>query len=231
MQFETNFFPVYDRFEESSQRHLFLLTAPDSTLESVDSSSKSRRLKPSLSPASLQLGVGANVDAITSENFNTKFKLGFGYSQYNNWNQTQDVTNDTGVIKPNNDTTAHLPNTAELAALLGRYNTNYKIVQRLNDKTVYSYGPEVSIDASIRLGRFATAEGEAIVLFPISPIILEHTIRPNYQVNTTVSWRISRSITLDYLYRYLFSQPLKTDIKNELSQHRIWLRFSFNSSR
>lgn len=229
MQFETSFFPVYDRFGESSQQHLFILTRPDSTIQAIDTTNKSFRLKPSLSPMSIDLGLGTNIDAITTEDFTGKFKLGFGYSQRNTWNQSQDITNDS--IKTDETHVKSLLDSASLHALLNQYKANYKIVQIVNNAPLVSYGPETSIDASIRLGRLVTAEGEVIVRIPISSIVQEHAIRPDYRVNTLVSWRLASSITLDYLYNYQFSQPLKTDTKIDLSQHRIWLRFSFNTSR
>ena len=105
------------------------------------------------------------------------------------------------------------------------------MLQQVNDNTIISYGPEVSIDATLRVGRWITADGEVIVQFPIDPIIKEHKLRPGYWVNTTISWRIAPAITLDYLYTYQFSQPHATDPKIELSQHRVWLRYSFNTSR
>jgi hypothetical protein len=231
MQFETSFFPTYDRFEESSQLHLFLLTRSDSTVQEVDSISKQERLKPSLSPVDIQLGVGANVDAITSEVFDFKFKLGFGYSQHNIWNQNQDVTSDTGNIKTSETDATSILTGVMRDTLLTRFRANYKVVQQVKDNISISYGPETSVDGALRLGKWVTAEGEVIVLFPIKPIFEEHVVRPDYQVNTTVSWRITNSVTLDYLYLYQFRQPVDNGTKIDLSQHRIWLRFSFNSSR
>lgn len=230
-QFETSFFPAYDRFEESSQLHLFLLSRPDSTVDGVDSTSMQKRLKPSFSPIDLQLGVGANVDAFTSDAFDFKFKLGFGYSQHNVWDQSQDMTSESDTaIKTREKNPLSILDSATLYALLNRFRANYKVVQQVSDNTLISYGPETSVDGGLRLGKWVSAEGEVIVLFPIQQIITEHQVRPNLQVNTTVSWRIISSITLDYLYMYQFSQPVENGPKVDLSQHRIWLRFSFNSS-
>ncbi|HUI92745.1 MAG TPA: hypothetical protein VLX68_10910 [Chitinivibrionales bacterium] len=229
MQFETNFFPVYDRFQESSQYHMFLLTGADSVITGADSTAQAKRLKPSFSPMDIELGIGANVDAITSGVFDGKFKVGFGYSQRNTWDQFQDV--DTGAIKTKEQDPRSIFTRDTLDSLLSRFHGNYKVVQQERDNTVISYGPETSINAALRLERWITAEGEVIVQFPIIPIIKEHMLRPTYWVNTTVSWRIAQSVTLDYLYTYQYSQPLSTDPKVDLSQHRIWLRFSFNTSR
>ncbi len=234
MQFETNFFPVYDRFDESSQLHLFFITRPDSAVTGVDSTSRSKRLKPSLSPTDLELGVGANVDAITSGVFDAKVRLGLGYSQRNIWDEYQDVPGDSNAIKTSDENQASILSADARHALLTRFQANYKILQRSNDAVVLTYGPETSIDATLRLGRFITAEGEVIVQFPIEPIIDMHAVRPDYWVywvNTTVSWRISNSVTLDYLYTYQYSQPVSNGPKIDLSQHRVWLRYSFNTSR
>jgi hypothetical protein len=232
MQFETNFFPVYDRFDQEEPHHLFLLTRPaDSAVTGVDSASKSKMLKPSLSPLDLQLGVGVNVDAVTSVAFDGKFKLGFGYSQHNIWAQYQDVTSDSNAAKAKDAAPGSILSKDTLDTLKAHFHGNYKVLQQVNDNTIISYGPEVSINATLRVGRWVTADGEAIVQFPLDPIIKEHRLRPGYWVNTTISWRIAQSITLDYLYTYQFSQPHTTDPKVELSQHRVWLRYSFNTSR
>lgn len=233
MQFETNVFPVYNRFDESSQHHLFLLTATDSAVTGIDSASQSKKLKPSFSPMDLELGVGTNVDAITSGVFDMKVKLGFGYSQRNIWNQFQV---DTGAMKTRDKNPRSILTTDSLDTLKVHFPGTYKVIHQVSDENILSsenniisYGPETSVDATLRLGRWITAEGEVIVRFPIIPIIQEHMLRPTYWVNTTVSWRIAQSVTLDYLYTYQYSQPLSTDPKVDLSQHRIWLRFSFNS--
>jgi hypothetical protein len=233
MQFETNFFPKYDRFDEKSQpHHLLLLTRPDSSIVGVDSTSKSKMIKPSFSPLDIQLGVGVNVDAITSGLFDMKVKLGFGYSQHNIWNQYQEVDTNAAKSKGSISTSLLLKDT--LDALRARFHdatSTYKVIQQVSDNNIISYGPETSINATLRLGRVITADGEVIVQFPIIPVIKEHALRPTFWVNTTVSWRIAQSVTLDYLYTYQFSQPLSTDPKVDLSQHRIWLRFSFNTSQ
>ena len=229
MQFETNFFPVYDRFDESSSHNLYVLTGADSAIKAVDSSSKTKMLKPSLSPTDLQLGVGANVDAITSGPFDLKLKLGFGYSQHNIWGQIQDVTSDTGAIKTQELDPASILSRAALDTMLAHFQGDYKVLQDVSDNSIISYGPETSVDVGLRVGRWITADGEVIVQFPIDPIIKEHKLRPGYWVNTTISWRIVQSITLDYLYTFEFSQPHATDPKVDISQHRIWLRYSFNT--
>jgi hypothetical protein len=121
--------------------------------------------------------------------------------------------------------------TAVYHSLLNNYWGNVKVIQHQDNLTSLSYGPEAAINASLRLGSWGMAEGEVIVRIPVVPLLKERRVRPDYKVNTLVSWRITRSITLDYLYMYTFSQPLETDAKIDLSQHRIWLRFSFNSSQ
>jgi hypothetical protein len=232
MQFETNFFPKYDQFDESYSHHLLLLTRPDSSIVGVDSTSKSKMIKPSFSPLDIQLGVGVNVDAVTSGAFDLKLKLGFGYSQHNIWNQFQEI--DTNAAKPKDSISTSILLQDTLDALRTRFHnatSTYKVIQQVRGNNIISYGPETSINATLRLGRVITADGEVIVQFPIIPIIEEHMIRPTYWVNTTISWRIAQSITLDYLYTYQYSQPLSTDPKVDLSQHRIWLRFSFNTSQ
>jgi hypothetical protein len=235
MQFETSFFPQYDRFEESSQLHLFLVTGPDSAVTAVDSVSRSKRLKPSFSPMSLDLGVGANVDAITSGVFDAKVRLGIGYSQRNTWGQYQDVTSDSSsAIKTKDEKSSSLLSADSLDTLLARFRANYKVLQKVNDAVNLTYGPEASVDATLRLGRAITAEGEVIVQFPIEPILAKHAVLPDYWVywvNASVSWRISRSVTLDYLYAFQYNHPLSSGPLVDLSQHRIWLRYSFNTSR
>jgi|WetSurMetagenome_2_1015567.scaffolds.fasta_scaffold00172_14 hypothetical protein len=234
MQFETSFFPTFDRFEESSQRHLFLITRSDSTVSGVDSSSKSLQTKPPFSPMNLDLGVGANADVFTTGVFDAKVRLGLGYSQRNIWNQYRDISNDTSAIKTRDEKSTSLISADTLDTLLTRFGANYKILQRVDDAQILAYGPEVSVNAALRLGRAITAEGEVIVQFPIEPIVKMRAVRPDfwaYWVNTTVSWRITRAVTLDYLYTYQYGRSLENGPKVDLSQHRVWLRFSFNTSR
>jgi hypothetical protein len=227
LQFQTHFFPTYDQFEEASTRHLFVIARSDSTIETVDSTSSSLRLQPSLSPMITELGVGANVDVVTNQWFDSKFKLGFGYSQRNSWNQEKDATGDTSVLKTSEmDPSSHYDSTS-YHLMLKNYMGNVKVVQHQDNLTSLSYGPEMAVNAEVRLGGWGMAEGELIMLIPVVPLIKDHRVRPNYTVNTTVSWRITRSITLDYLFNYKF----ETENKIENSQHRIWLRFSFNTSK
>jgi hypothetical protein len=229
MQFETHFFPVYDRFDESSLKHLFLILRPDSSIEAIDSTSTSKRILPSLFPVDVELGVGTNIDVITAQNFDTKFKVGFGYSQRNIREKSFEV--DTLAIQTSEQKPASLLDSAQLNSLLTNFKGNLKVIERLQDVTSYSYGPESSVDATVRLGRFGTAEGEVIVRIPILPIVQHQPLYPDWRVNTSVSWQLTRHITLDYLYQYTFSRPLQTAAQVDMSQHRIWLRFSFNSSR
>jgi hypothetical protein len=144
------------------------------------------------------------------------------------------VTNDTAGIKPKS---LKYPNsivdTAELKSLLQGFSGNYKIMQQQINNMLVSYGPQFAIDVTLRIGKFINTEGEVITLLPVEPLI-EHTpFHPNYQVNTMVSWRLTRSITIDYLYQYQLqnNDNDNNNIKIELSQHRVWLRYSFNSSR
>lgn len=229
MQFETHAFPTYERFDPTSQRHLFIVLRPDSSIEKVDSASSSQRLLPSFSPVDLELGVGTNIDVLTMQNFDTKFKFGFGYSQRNIWDQQSVV--DTLAIQSSEEKTISMLDSIHLDSLLQSFKGNLKVIQRIQDVTSYSYGPEASVDAMVRVGRFGTAEGEVIVRIPILPIVQHQPFYPDYRVNTIVSWQLARAITLDYLYQYTFSQPFQAAAKIDLSQHRIWLRFSFNSSR
>lgn len=223
LQYETHFFPVYERFSKSSTRHLFIFTSSDSTVQRYDSVSSSVLVQPSFSPMSAELGVGANVDVIARQHFDSKIKLGFGYSQRNTWNQKNNITKDTSFLKVDDTVFYH--------NMLESFKGNIKVLRTQPDMTSLSYGPEAAIYGALRIGNFGIAEGEIITRIPIIPLLQEHTIRPDYKINTIVSWRITRSLTLDYLFMYTYSQPSKNDIKIDLVQHRVWLRFSFNTSK
>ena len=72
--------------------------------------------------------------------------------------------------------------------------------------------------------------GDYRVRIPIEPLMKPNPrVRPDWDVYTTVSWSLTRSITIDYLLQYTLKQPLEEAAHVDVATNSIFLRFSFNS--
>ena len=110
------------------------------------------------------------------------------------------------------------------------------INQRLAKSTVlvpvqatsnFGFGPQTSISGMLRIGRFVSADGELQIFAPIAPE--ERFLRPDFNLLTDVSWRITQWITLDYTYSFLLQQPQEVASRYNKSTNGVWLRFSYSS--
>jgi hypothetical protein len=204
-EISTNLFPRRYKRDESKYKY-FYLPPSDSTKENgnVDSSS-TFKLSNSFSPLIFEIGGGANFDAIRTRAFQTKVRLGVG-STFGNFPEKYEIV-------PNNRVDSTL-----LSAIF--------LIKK--DKTTnLEFGPQAAINVNLHIGRFATASSELKVFTPVLPEM--RITRPDFDLNATLSWRLSRYITLDYDYRYILLQPEMTDAQVNTSTHRIWLRFSYSS--
>ena len=85
------------------------------------------------------------------------------------------------------------------------------------------YGPEFAFNGLLRVGRFATAETELKVLVPVGRFG-----EPDVDLTNTMSWHLTRFVSLDYEYTYTLKQP--KDLESEqTSEHRVWIRYSYTS--
>jgi hypothetical protein len=100
-------------------------------------------------------------------------------------------------------------------------------MQQKEKTTNVEFGPQAALSTSLHIGRFAIASAELKIFTPVVPEM--RITRPDFDLQTTLSWRLSRYVTLDYDYRYILVQPDNIDARVNTSTHRIWLRFSYSS--
>ena len=209
--------PLYENFDKKDQNHFFVVLNPDSSIQEIDSTSKSKIIQPVFSHVTGDVGVGTNIDMLTRDNYDAKLRLGLGYSQYVIWNQKNE--RDTSYInrkKINSVDTAHYSE-----ALKG----TYYILQQSGHITSQSFGPELGLAVNIRAGGWGIARGDFRMRIPI-----DHYQYPDWDINTTISWSLTRSITLDYILLYTYRHPPKYPLTwvNQ-SSNSIFLRFSLSS--
>jgi hypothetical protein len=223
-EFQTHLLPGVMQFDEKAPNHFFITIGPDSAVKEIDSSHTSKQVQPSFSPMTGEAGIGANIDAITSRYFDAKFRLGVGYSQMNVWGQKyqRDTTYLTArKIAPGSGLT-----NSQLTNALTR---NYVILQESQYVMSTDYGPEAGMAIGLRVGNWAIVRGDYRVRIPIDPLIRHYGVRPDWDVYTTVSWSLTRSITLDYLLQYTLKQPIEEVAHVDVATNSIFLRFSFNT--
>ena len=221
-QLQMKIFPVYKQFDKNTINHYFIMLNPDSSLEEVDNRSLSKRIKPSFSPVTLEAGIGTNIDVVSRDNYDAKVRVGIGYSQNNQWSQIN-VQDSSSAIDTNKVSRA---DTAQLNSALKNM---HFILQRSKDNVLKSYGPEFGLALNLRAGKLGIARGDFKMIIPVDPLIKKHKVTPNFDVNSTISWTLTQSITLDYMFQYQLIQPVEQVARVDVATHSIFLRFSFNS--
>jgi len=191
-------------------------TTKDETHYTIDTtqkfdSSQTYPTTPSFSPISFELGVGANVDLARTNFFESKLRGGFG-SSFSNFRDHYNL-----IALKDIDAEGRLDTIARSG--IGLY--------REKGTSIFEFGPQAALNAMIRIGRFATADGEIKVFAPIVPEM--RFMRPDFDLTATLSWQLTRAITLDYDYHYLLKQPEKESARLKRSTHRVWLRFSYTN--
>jgi hypothetical protein len=219
-----HFFPLYTRFDKNASNHFFIILNPDSSVREIDSTNTSKEVQPIFSPITGEAGVGTNIDMLTRDNYDLKLRIGLGYSQMNVWNQK--YQRDSSFINYSKIDPSSKVGSNQLKNALTR---NYIILQQSKYIMSQSYGPELGLAVNIRAGGWGVARGDFRMRIPVDPLIGRHLIRPDWDVNTTVSWILSRSITIDYLFLYTLKQPLEEAARVNQSSHSIFLRFSLSS--
>jgi hypothetical protein len=223
-EFRTHFFPVYTRFEKNAPNHYFIVLNPDTTLQEIDSKHTTKEVQPTFSPLTADVGVGTNIDMFNRENYDVKVRLGIGYSQKNLWSQKYDWNQ-----KYQKDTSIDIFRKIDTDSLQSALTGNYKILYQSKELRTLSYGPEFGLALNIRAGGWGVARGDLRTRIPLDPLISRHIVTPDVDVTTTVSWTLTRSITLDYWFLYTLTQPLKDEARVDESSHSIFLRFSLSS--
>jgi hypothetical protein len=177
-------------------------------------SSSTIKLNNSFSPLMLEVGGGANFDVVRMRTFEVKVRLGVG-STMGNFPEKYENVSLSEVKYPSSD------------SLLLNNLKNSIILKKKEKTTNIEFGPQAALSTNLHIGRFAVASAELKMFIPFVPDM--RITRPDFDLNTTLSWRLSRYITLDYDYRYILIQPENVDARVNTSSHRVWLRFSYSS--
>jgi hypothetical protein len=221
-QLQMEIFPVYKQFDKNDVNHYFIMLRPDSSVDEIDDITLSKRTKPAFSPVTFEAGIGANIDVVSQDNYDAKFRVGIGYSQTNQWSQIilQDSSSAIAYYKITS------ADTAQLDSALKR---THIILQQSEDMDLKSYGPEFGLALNLRAGNLGIARGDFKMIIPVDPLINKHMVIPNFDVNSTISWTLTRSVTLDYMFQYQLIRKIKQQIGVDVATHSLFLRFSFNS--
>lgn len=193
----------------------FCLVEDNNSFNSFDSVNQAIKLSSPFSPLTFDFGAGANFDALDSRFFELKVQLGAGSS----FNRFPDRYIS---ISANEVDTSSID-------LQKRHLLENSIVLRREKKTrLFEFGPQTSLIGNIQLGRIGTAGAELQVFAPIAPEM--RFTSPDFDFSATLSWRLTRAVTLDYEYDWQLKQPENLDARLDKSTHNIWLRFSFSSN-
>jgi hypothetical protein len=220
---QTHFFPVVTQFTQNDYNHVFITIGPDSSVKALDSTHTSKQIQPSFYPVTANAGVGTNIDAITTRYFEGKLRLGVGCSYTDAWGQEKPVDSSyvtARKIAPGSGITID-----QLENALTR---NDHILME-TPFSLWDYGPEAGVNVNLKVGNWAVVRGDYRMRIPIEPLVKRSKVLPDWDINTTVSWSLTRFITLDYLFQYTLKQPLEEVAHVDVATNSIFLRFSFTS--
>jgi len=176
-------------------------------------------IEPAFSPFTLELGAGMNFDLTTKRYFEAKARLGFGsaYSRYD----------DRYIIKER-DRVKYKPGTDSATLTAQKLLVSNSIVLYPEDRVnILEVGPQVSLGGTVRIGALGSAEGEVKLFAPVLPE--QRLTTPDVEFSGTLSWRLHRSLNLDYTYRQSLKRPAELDEPVHTSAHGIWLRLHYSS--
>jgi hypothetical protein len=211
-QLLASFMPV--QLLQTSTTPNFCILDGSGTISRIDSTSRTFRLKPPFNSVLLNFGAGINADAINFPFLEAKIRGGFGgsYSYFPNQYQVGDSASITN--------TAYLDTQSTRAKI-----AKSVILLPISEASEFGIGPQAAISGLLRLGRVITAEGELDIFDPVNQLN-----EPDYNVISTISWRLYRWVTLDYTYSYVLQRP----VNNAAAQinkaiYGVYLRFSYSS--
>jgi len=175
-------------------------------------------IEPGFSPIIFELGAGLNADLSTRRYFEARARAGFGtaYSRYG----------DRYRVIENNKVNYRATDSLHLASQMLEVSNSIMLYPE-SHVNIFEIGPQLSLSAMVRIGAFASAEGEAKLFAPILPE--QRITRPDYELTGTLSWRLSRILNLDYTYRQNLKRPAELDVPVHTSSHGIWLRLHYSS--
>jgi hypothetical protein len=169
-------------------------------------------VEPAFSPLIVELGAGVNFDLTTRRYFEAKARLGAG-GNYSRYDDRHRIIEDRRVKYVSEDSLEQKSVVSNSIVLYPE--------ERVN---IFEVGPQTSLGATVRIGALGSAEGEFKLFAP-----LQRLSRPDFEFNGTLSWRLHRSLNLDYTYRQSLKQPTELDAPVHTSTHGIWLRLHYSS--
>jgi len=174
-------------------------------------------VEPAFSPFIFELGAGVNFDLTTRRYFEAKARLGFGctYSRYNDRFRIIENSKVKFAAEDSVDLTQKLLVASSIALFPE------------NKVNILEIGPQASFGATVRIGSLGSAEGEIKLFAPVLPE--QRITKPDVDVSGTLSWRLHRSMNLDYTYRQSLKRPAELDEPVHTSSHGIWLRLHYSN--
>jgi hypothetical protein len=172
-------------------------------------------IEPGLSPLVFELGAGVNADLTTRRYFEARARVGFG-SAYSRYADRYRVIDERRVRYNDIDSLEHKLLVANGIVLYPEQHID-----------IFEVGPQIALGAMVRIGAFASGEGEVKLFVPVVPEL--RITKPDVEFNATFSWRLSRILNLDYTYRQSLKQPAELDVPLHTSSHGIWLRLHYSS--
>jgi len=218
-RFETNtqLFPQYDRAPEGED-HYFIVFDENYDNPEFNSTDPSYKLQPSFSPFSIEPGLGANFMTSRTRFFEGKLLTGIGMKYSRIWNESELISRSDIV-----DSLVEAADIAKMDSIITN-DTSYSLIRHINDKDDIKIGPEVILTFLLNLGRWIIVDSEVKFFTPFDRIT-----HPDLNLRSTISWRVLKMITLDYEYVYTLQQSQEEELKQNVSRHRVLIRFSYTS--
>jgi len=220
-EMETEVVPEYERAPGTVDRHYFVVLKSDSTIAGIDSLRTSYLLQPAFSPLVAEAGVGANMRLVHVRFLDMRLLAGIGFTRESRFREADQP--DT-VVRGSPPTSLDL-----LYEEIDSLNKSISIIRPLESTTTRpEYGPEIAQYTTLRIGRWATTESEFRLFAPVERM-RSIDFKPDIRWRATLSWRLIRSITLDYQAEYTLRWPKATTLRSDEWRHRILIRFSYTS--
>ncbi len=172
-------------------------------------------IEPAFSPFIFELGAGMNFDLTTRRYFEAKTRLGFGCA-YSRYNDRYRIIESSKVTYVSDDSLSQKLSASNSIVLFPE--------ERVN---ILEVGPQASLGATVRIGSLGSAEGEVKLFAPVLPE--QRLTKPDVELSGTLSWRLHRSLNLDYTYRRTLKRPAELDEPVHTSAHGIWLRLHYSN--
>ena len=182
------------------------------TAAPFNTTSRTLKLNSAFSPLIIDCGGGLNADAINLPFLEAKVRGGFGCSFSND--PTHYLAEDSAAVENKGGLTP-----AQRYTLA----TNAIVLLPVASTTTFEIGPQASINGVLRLGRVITADAEFDIFAPV-----QRFLSPDKTLFSTVSWRLTHWLSLDYTYTYQLRRPGNVEQINKTTNW-VWLRFSYSS--